>query len=332
MNNLNTTTPIKDEKPFAVIDNSLLQGICKLPTEKSDVLIQILKEKYRVVATPTLVEEIIVSFYERDATEKPALQKMLKAIQEMLLFEEPLELIFREFILGENIRANFQLNSHMAKMLGDVVGNPDSLSAEAPQWIIERRQEKTERLQARTEYQCLMKEKNDEASRIFPNHAAFMERVIFQLGVEIDGSSELKICRLNRYLGSFIKRRHPDCEELTQKAFIEATFDELDKTRFTRNYLLTELLYDWAVICKVTNEFNQPIKILDDKKQINDEDDQQYVASALVCSRLLTCDKGMSSIAGFFSERKLWAGKPVYIPRDKIEKFENLEELEHYLV
>jgi len=329
MNHLNTTASINDEKPSAVIDNSLLQAICKLSAETSDALIHILQRKCHLVATPILIEEIVVSYFRLNNPNKPLFLKMLKMIQEAqpFLMEEPLELIFREFILGEDIRASLQLNNHMARMYWEVIGDPDSLSAEATQWIEGRTLEKLERRGARMERQAKVGEKIEDQSWNFSNSADFMERTICRLSHEMDYSSDLRIARLDYYLGRNLTLRHPNSWAAIQKAFAEARFDSLDKTRFTRNYLLNELLYDWAPISKTRNASGDYFTILnaEKNKQSNDEEDQQYVASALAWGRgwLLTCDKSMSLIAGFFSERKLWTGKSVYISPYEIEKLES---------
>ena len=108
---------------------------------------------------------------------------------------------------------------------------------------------------------------------------------------------------------------------MIDRALGEVTFDGLDPTRFTRNYLLAEVLYDLAPICQTgPNPCGDWAKVCRGP-QINDEDDQQYVAAAMLCHRLLTCDKNMHKIADLFSQCGIWPGTSELIPQTEIEDF-----------
>jgi hypothetical protein len=89
--------------------------------------------------------------------------------------------------------------------------------------------------------------------------------------------------------------------------------------------LLAEILYDLAPISKVANQHGDYASIWPQKarKQINDEEDQQYVAPGLMFQRLLTCDRGMHLIADLFAQRRLWQGKSILIPRQEIHRLED---------
>lgn len=82
-------------------------------------------------------------------------------------------------------------------------------------------------------------------------------------------------------------------------------FDDLDHLRFTRNYLLLELLYDLAPVCRLgppARPRSDPFVLKPGRQsQLNNEDDQQYVASAFAFPALLTCDRGMDQIASALS-------------------------------
>ena len=56
--------------------------------------------------------------------------------------------------------------------------------------------------------------------------------------------------------------------------------------------------------------------------QINNEEDQEYVASALHCDRLLTCDDGMRRIADAFTQAGYWKGICIHIPPDEADKLD----------
>lgn len=312
-------------KPSAVIDKCLLQNICELTPDESRHLLRVLQARFSLIITPILIQETIVSFFRADTAKKSLFHKMLKAIQEMqpILMETPLELIFREFILRKDIHSDWQPDSDIAEKYWETISDPDSISKEATRWIEDLRQEKQERLTARIERQTLVAQASKDEDWRFSSGADFMERIICRLCHEVDHSAEVKKARLDYYLGRNLKMRHPDCETLITKAIGEATFDNLDKTRFTRNYLLAEVIYDFAPISEIPDKDGNSLKVLNPCNQRNDEEDQQYVASALACWRLLTCDRRMNLIANLFSKRKLWWGLSLYIPPKEIEKLED---------
>lgn len=313
-------------KPSAVVDKTVLQGICELelPRQDQDKLLELLQQRFDLVVTVVLIEEIIVNYVEA----KPDAARMLEQIRSFYPFwmEMPFHLIFRELILKENVYLNSQLPPQRAEMFLQAVENPDSLAPDSQQWAAERRQEKQERLSARREHQELRRKTYNPDWLRVPDLAAFMERGIQQMCIELDHSQEMKVRRLNRYLGRNLKKLYPEGTDSIDRAFSEITFDALDATRFTRNYLLAEVLYDLAPISKVgPNQCGDYRNVLSQKpkKQINDEDDQQYVAAALGCNRLLTCDEGMHTIADLFSQRGIWAGKSIHIPRAEVQRLES---------
>jgi len=315
-------------KPTIVIDKNILQGLVELSTTEPELsahLITTLKEKYQVVITLVLIEEVIVNYVELPSERRELPRQML---DEIIGFhpswmETPLQLIFREFVSKKSIDASLGLEPQMEKLVWQVVENPDSSVSALVALVGARRREKDARLKARVEHQRTRKQFFEGQSMRFPSLLAFMERGIRQLCVEVDYSTQLKLRCLNRYLGRNLKILQPSCVDLIDKAFTEATFDSLDKSRFTRNYLLTEVLYDLAPLVKIgPNQCGHYAHIWPSNpgKQINDEDDQQYVSAALACDRLLTCDEGMHKVADLFAQREIWVGKSIFVPRRKIRE------------
>ncbi|GEM_PF-1833465 len=316
------------KKPTAVIDKNFLQGIVELSatdSKLSDELIATLTEKYQVVVTLVLIEEVVANYASLPTDQRELPRKMLDRILAFhpCWMETPLQLIFREFILKQNINADLGLAQPMAKLVSHVIENPDSCVPSLSGWVAARRQEKHERVRARVEHQRTRKQFYDEQSMRFPSLLAFMERGIQQLCVEVDPSAHLRLRCLDRYLGRNLKMLQPNYVGLIEQAFAEATFDSLDRHRFTRNYLLAEILYDLAPISEIgPNQCGHYARLwpTNPGKQINDEDDQQYVSAALACDRLLTCDAGMHKIADLFAERGIWTGKAIFVQRDKIRQ------------
>jgi hypothetical protein len=51
--------------------------------------------------------------------------------------------------------------------------------------------------------------------------------------------------------------------------------------------------------------------------QINNFGDQEYVASAFLCGRLLTADQEMAKVMTMFKTGGLWLGEILWIDREK---------------
>jgi hypothetical protein len=317
-----TGQPVAPHSQSAIPDLSLLRGICELPEPQPKELLGALAQRYQLVIPEVLIEETFVAYVGCGCDKQVARRIMnaLVALQSNWV-ESPLELIFRELVLGRDIHADAAMSSQKASLLFEAMSNPDSLRAEAAQWLSDRRKEKDERLLARLEYQGLRKAHFGPAIYHFSTSLDFMECAIKQLCVEVD-SPNLRESRLNRYLGRNLKALHPESAALIEKAFATATFDMLDRTRFTRNYLLAEILFDLAPICRIANQYGHHASIWHKKsgKQINDEEDQQYVAASLMFHRLLTCDERMHFIADLFAQRGLWPGKSIHVPRVAVHR------------
>ena len=118
-------------KPTAVIDKSLLQGLLELSATEPELSAQLIagiKENYQIVITLVLIEEVIVNYVELPIDRKELPRRML---DEILRFypcwmETPLQLIFREFILKQPISSNLGLEPQMANLVWQTVENPDS--------------------------------------------------------------------------------------------------------------------------------------------------------------------------------------------------------------
>jgi len=235
--------------------------------------------------------------------------------------EHPLDLVFKQLVLKQDTLHPW-LGGEKLQALHSVLADLDTGAPDLKCWAEERLLKKEERLQWRKRQQEIYKRFLGEESLNVPDLATFMENGIHFLCHEME-SAEQKMLSLNAYLGSALKRWHPDCAEEIENAFSEVTFDSLDRARFTRNYLLAEVLYDLAPITKWgprESEKSNPLVL--SGKQINNEEDQQYIVCAFACQRLLTCDGGMHRMASLFTARALWIGEAILIPRERIDQIE----------
>ena len=130
---------------------------------------------------------------------------------------------------------------------------------------------------------------------------------------------------LEAYLGQIWKREtwHHESAAQIDAAFARLDYEPLLKLPFTHSHLLAELLYDVGPITKVgppESEKSNP-QVLSGN-QINNEEDQEYVASAFHCDRLLTCDRGMQRIVESFRQAGYWKGNCVFIPRNEADQLD----------
>jgi hypothetical protein len=203
--------------------------------------------------------------------------------------------------------------------------NPEAASPSLAEWATARNKEKKQRLPRR-------KKQQENIQGLFQKIASASLRPLDLATFAKNGNSFLtmvlnepswKQIVLEAYLGQTWRRWHP-----AETAEVDSAFARLDcallfKLPVTRNYLLAELLYDVGPITKVgapESERSNP-QVLSGN-QINNEEDQEYVASALHCDRLLTCDGGMHRIADAFTQAGYWKGICIRIPPDEADKLD----------
>ena len=312
-------------KPRAVIDKSLLQGICALPDDGNKCCFEVLKDRYDVTVAFELIEEVLARYIGSTGEVRYTHQRLLSVIQDLLQnwMEHPAELVFKQLVQKETTLDPW-LGPQKRTALQSIFAELDKEAPDLKDWAQKRFREKEERREMRKRQQRLYKMAFVKEFLNPPDLATFLENGILFLCHEME-SVDLKMVSLNGYLGSALRRWHADCADQIEKAFSEVTFDSLDQTRFTRNYLLAEVLYDLAPITKLGRpeaEKSNPLVL--SGNQINNEEDQQYIACAFACQRLLTCDCGMHKMANVFTERGLWIGRSIYIPPGEIERIETI--------
>ena len=314
---------METEKPLAVIDKSPMQGIAGLPNDQPKRCLEALRARYAVVVAFELIEEVLARYVSSAGEVRQTHRRILSVIDDLFpnWLDHPLELVFKQLVLKQTTLDPW-LGGEKLQALRSVLADLDTGAPDLERWAEERRLEKVERVPWRKRQQEICKKAFSKGFLNPPDLATFMENGIRFLCHEME-LAELKMLSLNAYLGSALKRWHPDSAEEIENAFSEVTFDSLDRARFTRNYLLAEVLYDLAPIIKWgprESEKSNPLVL--SGKQINSEEDQQYIACAFACQRLLTCDGGMHRIASLFTARGLWLGEAISIPRARIDQIE----------
>lgn len=308
-------------KPTTIVDKNWLQRICERPNITHRTF-GLLKEKCQPVVALVLVEEILANRFQPELNQA-TVSRMIQAILDFHphWMEHPAELAFRELVKGERI-TNTGLPQEKASRLREALLNPEAASPSLAKWTADRYKEKTQRMPAR-------KRQQKEIRRGFQEKAPFLLRPLDLATFAKNGSSFLamvlnepswKQSVLNAYLGQTWKRWHSVESAEIDNAFARLDYELLLKQPFTHSYLLAELLYDVAPITKIgplESEKSNPQ--VSSGNQINNEEDQEYVESALHCDRLLTCDGGMHRIAEAFRQAGHWKGDCIFIPRDQAD-------------
>jgi hypothetical protein len=311
-------------KPTTIIDKNWLQLICERP-DIADSTFDSLKQKCQPVVALVLIEEILANRFQT-ALDQVTVGRMIQAVLDFHphWMEHPAELVFKELVKNEPI-SNVWLSQEIANRAHEGLSNPETASPSLAKWATDRYEEKKQRLPARKKQQEKIHGLFQKIAAAFlcpPDLATFAKNGSSFLAMVLNQPGWRQFV-LEAYLGQTWKRWHS-----AETADIDAAFSRLDnelllELPFTRNYLLAELLYDVGPITKVgppESEKSNP-QVLSGN-QINNEEDQEYVASAFHCDRLLTCDRGMQRIAESFRQAGYWKGNCVFIPRNEADQLD----------
>jgi len=307
-------------KPLAVLDKSFLQAVTELPREQGDGLWHELRERFVPLIPKKLLEEALAAYALSKPERKAAHKKVLDAATHCLPFwmDHALELVFKQLILRQEPLDPW-MRSGECEQFRSLVADVEAGSRETAKWMEERRKEKEERVSSRVQQQEDLEKESSDRSRNPQDVSGFLVRGIHYLQ-RLMGSAESRAAFLEGCLGGTMKRWHPQQCQRIDEALAAITLDLLEQAKFTRNYLLLEVFYDIAPVCRIgplSARAANPFVLKRSKKfQINNEDDQQYVASAFCCRALLTCDHGMDRMAGAFVAPGLWAGKSILCTRN----------------
>jgi hypothetical protein len=227
--------------------------------------------------------------------------------------DDVFEISYRELVLGESLDLMPWLSEECQRFLWEFApADPNSVA-----WVAERRQSKEDQINKRIQWQ----------RRKVPPGQFYLERdeesffqQITNLLLQQLSQPTLKAELLEAFLGSVFVQRHPGNTAAIHTALSKVTESSLNDCKFSRNCLIASLVYLIAPITKVLADPDgeqQPLKLLDRQDQRNNIADQEYVASAFLCRRLLTGDAGMARVMGMFQANGLWPGQVVWIDRNR---------------
>ena len=272
-----------------------------------------------------MMEEILANRFQ-PGLDQSTVSRMIQAVLDFYphWMDHPAELVFKELVQGERI-SNAGLAQDKANRMREALSNPDTVLPSLSRWAPARYEEKKQRLIARKRHQKIIRAwfQKTAPELMSPLDLATFAKNGSSFLAMIVSMADWKKSALEAYLAQVWKRWHP-----AEMAEIDAACASLDcklllKLPVTHSYLLAELLYDVGPITKIGppgSEKSNP-QVLSGR-QINNEEDQEYVTSALQCDRLLTCDEGMHRIAEAFRQVGHWKGASIYIPPDKADQLD----------
>ncbi len=318
----------KSMKPTAVIDKSLLQPICAIRDEhRREHCLRFLLENFTIYAPVMLIEEIAANYFQpTKKTSKQLALRMLRAASRFHLIEHPLELIYQEVMLKRDVSKKFELDPVLAADYRRWISKPNTHVPELGQRFRERYQNKIWMKSERRQFQQPLKGPTAPYSLNFETLSASILYSNGWLRQKLHNSKE-KMDLLSKLILEPLAKLHPDTTPQTAKALLK-----LDPSRapYTHDYLLAYSIYLLAPVASVGPENSKRVNpCVLSGNQINNNEDTEYITSALLCDHLLTCDKRMHSMAemhktvSFFRHKGKWPRSSIYVPRTLVKRAAN---------
>lgn len=305
-----------------IIDKCWLQAVCKNEENAKRVLGR-LSEHCLPVVPVVLIEEVLANRFQADK-DQGIVDRMIRAILswELAWMNHPAELAYQELVTAEPVASWILPPLLMQRYYRALAHCSDSEIGE----LIDRRfEEKNIRRDARKtlqgEFKKLTQGRGKIAKRFMHptdlgtfarNSASFLEMVL--------NSPSTRTVALEGWLGEVLMRWHPNETTTIEGLLGQLDYAALLKRPATHGYLLAELLYDLGPITQVgPNRKGTADPLVLAGSKINHEEDQEYVASALHCDKLLTCDKGMQRMAEAMCAGGFWRGRSVWVATERVE-------------
>ena len=312
-------------KPTAVIDKCLLQPICAIADDsRREHCLRFLMENFTIYAPVMLIQEIAANYYRpTEKIPKELAVTMLKAVRDFRWMEHPLELIYQEVVLKKDVANDFELHPALAADYRSWMSNLDTHRPEFEERFLRLYQYKLWKKAAKEEFQRPLKDPANPESPNFRNLGTFIQCAHGGLRREVADSNS-RMAFFSKLVLQHLTEWHPETVARTEETFLEL---DLNKAPYTHDCMLAYAMYLLAPVARIGPDRSKranPYVLSGD--QINNEEDEEYVTSALLCENLLTCDKRMQSMAemhktfSLFRHKGKWPRSLTYVPRTLVEK------------
>ena len=313
--------------PTAVIDKCLLQPICQIADQQHrELCLQFLMENFTIYAPVMLIQEIAANYFRpTEKIPKELAVTMLKAIREFRWMEHPLELIYQEVVLKKDVANDFELHPALAADYRGWMSNLDTHRRELEERFLRLYEYKIWKKAAKEKFQQPLKDPANPESPNFENLSAFIQYAHGGLRREIADSNS-RMAFFSGIILQHLTEWHPETVTRTEETFREL---DLNQAPYTHDCMLAYAMYLLAPVARIGTDRSKranPCVLSGD--QINNEEDEEYVTSALLCENLLTCDKRMHSmaemhkVASLFRHRGTWPRTSILVPREMVKQVE----------
>lgn len=299
----------------AVIDKSLLQAICEQTSDKLDACFNTLLGRYVLVVPSILVEEVWVNLASPSPGKRPeVVENMVACLLHLrdAWIAEPLDISFVELVERESVEILPKPPQSVMDSFLTLRRNNSALA----KWVKERREL----------HKKIIAQRIKEHADIFDTRVAahvtskreFFEKFIRPKFLDMLADSDRKRRLLEGVLGLTFRTRHPHRSKDIDAAFADYSLDSFDRYHATLNCIMSAMFYFYAPLCKIALPNEETRKTLgrgssDQRSNLNDE---KYVQSALLCSRLATRDEGMRNVMELFRACGLWNGQTIFTRPD----------------
>jgi hypothetical protein len=299
-------------KLSAVIDKSLLQAICSEGEPQRVELWRELLSRYQIVIPFVLVEEVWTNLACPRLKKLSVIQEMVRALAAMTScwIEEEMEIVFGELVQNKRRKRLPAAPKAIVKRVLALTANEPGLLEWLDQAEKTRKQAIADRVKSQRDIL------GEGKFVVIKNEGELFERYVREQFLEIVASPSRKIVLMEKVFGRTFRQRHSNFKRRIEKAFTSYSRATFKHYPITLSYLMAEMFYFYAPLCRIQPKSGlTPRKIIGSKRaeQINNIQDQKYVAGALICDRLLTCDEGMRNLLQIFRAARLWKGEVVYI-------------------
>jgi hypothetical protein len=279
-----------------------------------------------------LTQEIATNYYSPTPdTPRHLAANMLTAIAGFDWMEHPLELVYQEVILKRGPSAGLGLNPIMTGIYRDWMADLHGHMADLKALFRGRHEQKQKRVAENKRFRKAFKDPKNPDALILreDDEDAFVQKAELFLNAKlIDPDSRAEFLA-HRCKG--LDKLHKESVGQTQAALAELDPGNIAAAPFTHDYLLAGLLYLLAPVTRIGPEetmASNPLVLSGD--QVNNEEDEEYVTSAVLCDYLLTCDKGMHRMSGLLNRACLLKHpgarerRPVLLPRAEVDHLQRL--------
>lgn len=271
----------------------------------------------QIVIPAILVEEVIVNIADPGPLSPALVEEMRKSILRLspCWMDDIFEVAFQELVEGKPKSLLPQFPPEFVTRILNLAPN----NSELQQWVSKRRADREIIVQTRMAAQNELLPRHER--REMSGEAEFWERLKSQF-LKIVKNPERKGELLEVVFGETFRGRHPDSISRIAEAFQVFNENTFINYYVTLSILMVRLAYMYAPLVQFKETPGASLRRFIGRSaadQRNNATDEQYIVSAMICSRLLTRDEGMKNVFEMFRLNAFTQCQTVYLdPRGEI--------------